>query len=226
MVVEGKGVRVALVVFAAVLVRQFPMVDKALGIEVDAGMKPGAGLDRWHVEAWVVIGKDGLLAVEACTGELVEEFGIALIHPAKPTKLAFASVVIAVVILIGRHQLGFANVVDDLGLLQHLDRKRQVGHPGLAGLLICQRELGGGGVLGPGGRAHVVAHFDQKMGFFGAAEIEDFVITPGNGTIVIAPHQAGRARAIEIRKLEAGGIDGGGGAANRVLFTPTVPGAG
>ena len=48
---------VALVVFAAVLLRQFPMVDEALGVDVDAGMKPGAGLDRWHVEAGVVIGK-------------------------------------------------------------------------------------------------------------------------------------------------------------------------
>src|SRR5215210_5970896 len=122
-------------------------------------MKPGAGLDRWDVEACLVVVKDSLPAMEAGAGELVKEFGITLIHPAKATKLAFASVIITVMIFICCYQFGFANVVDDLGLLQHLDRKRQVSHPGMTGLLICQSELGGGGVLGAGGSAHVVAHF-------------------------------------------------------------------
>ena len=75
------------------------------------------------------------------------------------------------VILIACNHFGTRKVVNGLCFFNEVDRKGESAYPGLAGFFIFQVELCGAGILNPGSGAHVIGHFNKKVGFYTACKI-------------------------------------------------------
>ena len=140
-------------------------------------------------------------AVQARSREILECFGVELIHPAEAAKLSLPPVKIPVVIFVGGDQFRFADVVDHLHFVDDLHRERQLGDPGGAVGLILKEVFGRGRIAHPRRRAHVVAHFGEDVGFDAAAKIEGFVIAFGLSRIIVAPQEGRGAGSEYVGKL-------------------------
>ena len=78
-----------------------------------------------------------VLAESAC-----ELLGVPLLHHSEAAKLAFDTVIVAVMVGIARDEIVAADPVKRLDLLDHVDGKRNARDPGRAGELIGDIELG------------------------------------------------------------------------------------
>src|SRR5207248_318068 len=135
-VIDGSSLVVSLVELFAKRFRQFFEVEwiglrrwLVLG-EINAGVKPRSGLDRGDMIGSLVVGEEVSAVMQTGVGEVLKGLRIALIHASEATKFSLPPVKIAVMVFIGGHQFGFAEVIDHLDFVDYLDRKGQLGDPG------------------------------------------------------------------------------------------------
>ena len=87
------------------------------------------------------------LGKRAIASERREFLGIPLLDHAEATEFALLAVKIAVVVGVAGDEAIAADAVVGLDALNDMYREGQPGDPRLAGILVLQIELGGGGVL-------------------------------------------------------------------------------
>ena len=153
-------------------------------------MKPGLGVYRRHERRFVQIGVRGF---DLLGGDVPDLFGVPLLHHAEAAKFALDAVEIAVVVGIAGDKAVAADAIVGLHALHHVDRKRQPGDPGRAGLFVGQVKTGRWCVVHPGLGAQIVFYRHEQVWFLPAHQVDE---AHGRPCIVRqrrGPHQAGGA---------------------------------